>query len=88
MDIEQQGLAFTMLVLAFGPIFPYYAIIPSFGMGIYVLCHCMLEVCNWLSDLQGRQGLALSLRRESGAALRVLTTMGTFDIGLTTFCMS
>lgn len=31
--IEQQGLAFTMLVLAFGPIFPYSAIIPSFWNG-------------------------------------------------------
>lgn len=31
--IEQQGLAFTMLVLAFGPIFPYNAIIPSFWNG-------------------------------------------------------
>lgn len=30
---EQEGLALTMLVLAFGPIFPYNAIIPSFWNG-------------------------------------------------------
>lgn len=84
---EPQGSAFITLVLAFGPIFPHYPSSLPFGMGIYVLCHCLLEVRKWLPDLQGRPGTALSLRREFGTALRLLTTMGTFAIGLTTVCM-
>lgn len=58
----------------FWPLVLYFLTVPAsppFGLGIYVLCHCMLEVRNWLSDLQGRQGTALSLRREFGTALRL-----------------
>lgn len=41
------------LCLAFGPVFPYYAPSPCFGMVMHTLCHYMLEVWNLLFDFIG-----------------------------------
>ncbi|EGW10137.1 hypothetical protein I79_024307 [Cricetulus griseus] len=53
-DTEMQSLEFTQLIFGLSLI-PYFLIMFPFGMVMYILCHCILEVCDLLFhfDLTG-----------------------------------
>lgn len=55
LDTEMQDLVCIMLVfvLLWFSIFSLCPPVLFFGMGMDILCHCMVEACNWFSDLQG-----------------------------------
>lgn len=55
MDMEMQSLKFSPLLFGFDLV-QYFFIMLSFlhfGMVMYILCHCILEVCNLLFILLG-----------------------------------
>lgn len=79
-DIRQKARRFRVCPAGFqlciGPVFPQYAPSP-FWMARYILCHCMLELYNLLSDFEftGSNNLntALSFKTEFGLLNCVVT---------------
>ena len=47
-DAWRQNLEFSPLGFSLTLVFPHSALLPSFWIVIYILCHCMLEVCDLL----------------------------------------
>lgn len=92
MELQNFDTCFAGIQSCFGPIFAHYAHIPPFWIGMYSLCHCMLEADNWLVFLffmgDGRvvtlKEIALNLNADS-TVLRLLKTTGTFEVGLNAF---
>ena len=48
--MEIQSLEFAQLVLGFALVQYFISVLPSltFGIVMYIMCHCMLEVCDLL----------------------------------------
>ena len=70
MEMQKSEFALLILVLLWSSISSLCYISIPFGIGIYILCHCMLEVCDLLFyfDFTGAYSgeIALSLRRVFG----------------------
>lgn len=49
--IELQGLEFALLNLGFALVQYFFTVSPTlrFGMVMYILCHCILKICNFFS---------------------------------------
>lgn len=65
---------------------------PRIGTGLFILCHCTLEVCNLCFDSTGARSeeFALSLQRQFGLSVSVRTvkTLRILRCELNTFCTS
>lgn len=65
-ELEFALLAFSLVLVQASP---QYDLIPPFGMVVHILCHYVLEVCNFLFDFYFKGSYSLSRR-------------DTFDFGL------
>lgn len=67
-DIRHGGAEFEVCPAGFSSSSSYFVLFPPFWMVIYILCHCMLEVCDLLFHFHFFQGTIvrdyMSLRRD------------------------
>lgn len=60
----------------FGPVFPHSVPFPSFGVVVYILCHCMLQTCGLLFDFGFTKPKGITIQRMPFESLQETLNFG------------